>query len=255
MIALPYVYAAMLDVLGYRERLEQDRKHGELGFKDVLERSLRCLAQINDAEFAHQAISDTIIITCSRREGVVEFLRVLKEVQLSFLVNGLFLRGGVTFQQHFKSGVITYSPAYAGAHELESKLAIYPRIVIDHNIIEMFKSEPAGKLMSDSGLLCECNGVYFVNIIDEGNWRATYESAKVLYSRDADSLRRAEGAFNKHVWFQEYLMSSEFASPDAKRYVPAMSIWRLPPHAPPSTPKPDDKSIEIAAAETNVVKT
>ena len=226
MTALPYVYAALLDVLGYRERLEMDRRQGSLQFKEVLENALRCLASINDAEYSHQAISDTIILTCSSRDNLVPFLRVLRDVQMSFLRNGLFLRGGVTFQQHFRSNAITYSPAYAGAHELESKLAIYPRIVVDHNIVDMFESRGLGKELADARLLCECNGVFFVNIIDEENWLELFARAKELYQHDSQGMKRAEGVFSKHLWFQEYLFSSEFAQSDAGRYVPSVQVWK-----------------------------
>jgi len=222
---LPYVYAALLDVLGYRDRLDRDRKNGTHDFKDVLENALRCLATINDAEFAHQAISDTIILTCSDRSKFVEFLQVLRDVQVSFLSNRLFLRGGVTFQQHFRSGAITYSPAYAGAYELETKVAIYPRIVVDHNIVEMFESSGSSRLLSDSGLLCECNGVFFVNIIEKGNWLPLYQQARELYRADSSSMRRVEGIFGKHFWFQEYLFSSEHAAPGTERYMPSINVW------------------------------
>jgi hypothetical protein len=224
--ALPYVYAALLDVLGYRERLERDRRQGSLKFKDVLENALRCLASINDAEYSHQAISDTIILTCSARDKLVSFLCVLRDVQISFLRNGLFLRGGVTFQQHFRSGAITYSPAYAGAHELESKIAIYPRIVVDHNIVDMFESSGLGSELTGARLLCECNGVFFVNIVDEENWSELFTKAKELYQHDSLSMKRVEGVFSKHWWFQEYLLSSEYAKADAKRYVPRIQVWK-----------------------------
>lgn len=224
MSTLPYVYAALLDVLGYRERLEHDRRRGVLEFKDVLENSLRCLQGINDAEFAHQTISDTVILTCTDRMRLVDFLTVLRDVQVAFLLNGAFLRGGVTFQQHFRSGAITYSHAYAGAHELETKLAIYPRIVVDHNIIEMFESSGNGGLLTGCQLLCECNGVYFVNIIDKTNWQTLYDRAKQLYVSEASRLHRIEGVFAKHYWFQEYLLSSTHAAAGASRYMPGIRV-------------------------------
>ncbi|MCO6435712.1 MAG: hypothetical protein J5J06_01330 [Phycisphaerae bacterium] len=225
MSALPYVYAAILDVLGYRERLAHDRKRGVLEFKDVLQNSLQCLQDINDAEFAHQTISDTVILTCADRLRVVDFLTVLRDVQVSFLVNGAFLRGGVTFQQHFRSGAITYSHAYAGAHELEASLAIYPRIVVDHNIVDMFESSGNSDMLRGCHLLCECNGVFFVNIVDEDNWQTLYEKAREMYRAESARIRQVEGVFAKHLWFQEYLMSSPHALPKSERYMPGIRVW------------------------------
>jgi hypothetical protein len=223
--SLPYVYAALLDVLGYRDRLERDRRNGTLEFKDVLDNSLRCLASVNDAEFSHQAISDTIILTCADREKLIDFLRVLRDVQISFLQNGLFLRGGITFQPHFRSGAITYSPAYAGAYELESRLAIYPRIVIDHNIIAMFESSSNLSAIASSELICECNGVFFVNLVTEANWHSLYDKASQLYRDDAAGMSRNEGVFSKHLWFQEYLFSSRHANATFQRYMPTIRVF------------------------------
>ena len=220
------MYAALLDVLGYRERLERDRKSGTLEFKDLLESSLQCLARINSAQFAYQSISDTIIIVCPERERFLQLLEVLRDVQVSFLQNGLFIRGGVSFQTHFQSGAITYSHAFAAAHEIESKLALYPRIVVDHNIIEMFESSGTVSELSTSGLLCECNGVYFVNVATKQNWMNLRDCGKNLYESDKSAMRRAESVHMKHMWFQEYLMASEHAPAGAARYMPPTRTWK-----------------------------
>lgn len=225
MTELPYVYAALLDVIGYRERLEHDRSRGTLEFKDVLERALRCLSDINDAEFAHQAISDTVILTCADRTRFVKFLEVLRSVQISFLANGVLLRGGVTYRQHFRSGSITYSHAYAGAHELESQLAVYPRIVVDHNVVDMLELSDSSKEVRESGLLCECNGVFFVNIVQQDNWRQLFEYARQIYLESEPRLRRLEAQFAKHLWLQEYLLASKHAVAEATRYTCPIRVW------------------------------
>ena len=131
MSSIPYVYVALLDVLAYRGRLQADRDSGTLSFKDDLQRAMTVLGDINEADFQYQAISDTIIITCPRREGFTDLLGLLKGVFVSFLKEGLLLRGGVAYSQHFKSSHVTYSHAIALAYELESRQAVYPRIVID----------------------------------------------------------------------------------------------------------------------------
>ena len=77
---LTYVYAAILDVLGYRQRLEKDRKTNTLAFKDALHSALQELTTINEAIYNYQAISDTVIITCSNRDELVGFLKVQKKL-------------------------------------------------------------------------------------------------------------------------------------------------------------------------------
>lgn len=215
---LPYIYASLLDVLGYRDWLERDRSQGSLEFKELLENALSCLSLINDAEYSYQAISDTIILTCSEKSRLVPFLAVIKDVQLSFLKSGLLLRGGISYGQHFRSGPITYSPAYAAAHESESRLAIYPRVVIDENILRMFEAEDYSQEIHASGLLCQRNGVYFVNLLTQQNWNEVYGMAKCIYEREKEQLLKREPVFAKHSWFEEYLFSSPYAKVDAARY-------------------------------------
>jgi hypothetical protein len=226
MNSLPYVYAALLDVLGYRELLNRDIKRGALNFKTTLQDALACLAEINDAEFAYQAISDTVIITCGDRSRFLEFLGVVKKVQLGFLSAGLFLRGGIAFQQHFRSGAVTYSPAFAAAYELETKTAIYPRVIIDHNIIEMLESNGEASPIAESNLVCERNGIFFLNILDVDNWQSVYIQAKGVFVSDSKALFRNEAVFLKHLWFQDYVLSSPFATKDCISYIPTIGIWK-----------------------------
>jgi hypothetical protein len=219
---LAYVYAAILDVLGYRQRLAEDRETDTLAFKDALHNALQELTTINEANYNYQAISDTVIITCSNRDDLVSFLQVLKKIMLAFLKEGLFIRGGLAYSKHFKSSNITYSYAIALAHELEGKIAVYPRIVIDKNIIMMFEGTDDLNKIKISKLVCVQNGVYFLNILDDENWAAVYGWAKDLYHHDERELSEREHEFSKHTWFENYLFSSAFADHHFERYIPSM---------------------------------
>lgn len=217
-----YVYSAVLDVLGYRTRLEKDRTSGRAEFKVSLQQALSVLAEINDAECRYEAISDTIFLTWPNQHTFVDFLRLNKRLFISFLSYGLFLRGGMTYSRHFRSGNVTYSFAIATAYELESTRAVHPRIVIDKNIILMFKNPEAGldyKGLVQSGLIMEANGTYFLDVIDDTNWNTLYAAAAALFSNDAAQLTENENAFAKHVWFENYLFQSRHRR-KRKRYVP-----------------------------------
>ncbi len=223
--SVPYVLAALLDVIGYRGRLERDRETGRFEFKDALQRAVSALSEVNEAEYAYQAISDMIIVTCSRIDDILGLLRVLKSVQLSFLREGLLIRGGVAYERHFKSSNITYSHALALAYQIESSLAIYPRVVIDHNVIDM-KRGNAGEWsqLTESNLVCVCNGVYFLNILDEDNWGGVYKWARNVYEADRESLVRREKEFMKHAWVEDYLFGSPFAKDNFERYMPTPTL-------------------------------
>ncbi|MBG9792483.1 hypothetical protein ABD76_08225 [Paenibacillus dendritiformis] len=221
-----YLYAALLDVLGYRQLLEEDRKNASLDFKENLNCALRIFEELNDAIFKVQAISDTIIITCTHHSHFLEFLDILKRVFLSFLSNNLFVRGAVAYSRHYQNNHMTYSHAVARAYELEQHFAVYPRIVIDENIIEMYK---VGSDLTDiwsRGIICRENGSYFLEIVDPYNWDEVYLLASRLFKSNENLLKKNEAAYMKHLRFQWYLLSSQFAPETAKPYIP--QIARFP---------------------------
>lgn len=222
---ITYVLAALLDVIGYRDRLDRDRESGRLDFKDALQKALSVLSDVNETDYAYQAISDTIIITSAKVTDLVGLLDVLKDVQLSFLREGLLVRGGVAYERHFKSSTITYSPALALAYELESKVAIYPRIVVDHNVIEMQRpNDDVWVHLADSDLIRVWNGVFFLNVLDSGNWTDVYGWAKSVYEAERTTLVQKEAEFMKHAWLETYLFGSRFADPGCERYIPVPEV-------------------------------
>lgn len=225
---VPYVLAALLDVLGYRDLLASDRESGRLKFKDALQRAMQVLSDVNEAQYAYTAISDTIIITRTDDGDLRGLLTVLKNVQIAFLREGILIRGGLAYERHFKSNNITYSHAIALAHQVESAVAIYPRIVIDKNLIETQKTKGFWAEVTKSELICDCNGIHFLNLIDATNWEQVYDSAKTIYNREKTNLSGKEKEFSKHAWFENYLYSSPHAksSQTFPRYIPTIQLTR-----------------------------
>ena len=145
-------------------------------------------------------------------------LGVLKSVPLAFLHEGMLVRGGLASERHFKSNSITYSHALALAPQVESPLAVYPRIVIDKNVVETQKTNNIWPAVARTHLVCERNGLHFLNVLDVTNWSQVYASAKAIYARDRDSLIGKENEFLKHVWFENYLFASPHAEADADHH-------------------------------------
>ena len=214
-----HLYAAILDVLAYRCYLDQDRKSGTLAFQEKLSSALAVFASFNDAIYSVRAISDTLIVTCPDHAHFPEFLGILRDVFVGFLGQGLFVRGGVAFSQHFQSGNLTYSHAIARAYDLESKTAVYPRIVIDANILAMYEAGRSLPQIRDRGLLCKENGIFFLNVLTADNWEKVYDYARSIYKECADAIQEDEAALGKHLRFQRYLLNSPYTTPNATDYV------------------------------------
>lgn len=215
-----YVYTALIDVLSYRNRLQEDINSGQESFKDDLIQSLSIFDNINTAIFGVQAISDTIIITCNRHDRFFEFLEILKSVFIAFMSKGLLIRGGVAYSKHFQSGRITYSHAVARSYEIESKIAVYPRIVIDKNILDMYETANHLPSIFNKNILIKQNDITFLNIIDDKNWNDLYQMARDIYEKNKSILSGNELAFLKHLWFEGYLFSSG-ATPGTQKYIPS----------------------------------
>ncbi len=219
-----HTYTAIVDVLAYRYRLEKDQKNGTLSFKDDLEKALKIFDSINSAIFRVQAISDTIILTCSEHTNFVEFLDVLKKVFFSFLECGLFIRGGVAYSRHFENGRLTYSHAIARAHELESKAAIYPRIILDNNIVDMYKSSGELPDIFNKNYIVKQNGIYFLHLFDETCWERAHELVTNIYNTDKYEIHHNEAAFAKHQWFENYLYSFKPPESVLERYIESIEL-------------------------------
>lgn len=219
-----HTYTAVVDVLAYRYRLEKDQKEGNLSFKDDLEKALKIFDTINSAVFKVQAISDTIILTCTEHTNFIEFLDILKKVFFAFLECGLFIRGGIAYSRHFENGRLTYSHAIARAHELESKSAIYPRIILDNNIVEMYKSSDHLPDIFSKNYLVKQNGMYFLHLLDENCWKKVHELVKNIYDKDKSEISHNEPAFAKHQWFENYLYNFKPNEVKEKKYIQSMQL-------------------------------
>ncbi len=211
-MARTYSLVALLDVLAYRNHIRADRISGTEQFKGKLEAALAVLTSINETELSYQAISDTIIIAANPSTALADFLCTVGAVQRAFLRSGLLIRGGVAFEQHFKSGNLTYSHALAVAYELEQKQAIYPRVVVDKSVIEMLRSgnrfDPKDtKRIQDDRLICVQNGIYFVNFLDN-QISACYELAKQIFESEQQKLQEREAELAKHRWLQDYIVAA-----------------------------------------------
>ena len=229
-MAKAYSLVALLDVLAYRNHLKLDRSSGNETFKAKLESALSVLNSINETELSYQAISDTIIIAASPSTPISEFISTIAEVQRSFLLSGLLIRGGIAFEQHFKSGNLTYSHALAVAYELEQKQAIYPRVVIDKSVIEMLRTgsrfTPADiKRLQDECIVCVQNGVHFVNFVaNHVDW--CHEKAKTIFEAESMNIEGQEPELAKHRWLQDYIVA--FSEGHLSNYMGEICVLTFP---------------------------
>jgi hypothetical protein len=153
---------AFIDILGFSQLINDDKVSL---IKNALDECASVIDEIADKPsilgLRSAQFSDSIIIsaqlgaipvnTIMANVYVVDFVRTLALKLLNF---GVLCRGGVTTGKLYHDERHCFGPALLRAHELESKVAVYPRIVIDERIYRQTGPFlPQGIFRSNDGLL------------------------------------------------------------------------------------------------------
>jgi len=109
-------------------------------------------------------------------------------IQVNLVNRGILVRGSLTLGDHCQKGGLVFGPGLAEAHNMESKIARYPRIIVSNNAMRALKEAPV--------------------LRGEGN------SFKEEMSYLKSFLRKDEDG----VWFLNYLMLSRSERDDDKQY-------------------------------------
>jgi hypothetical protein len=133
---------AFFDILGWRREIENaGTDPGKIGKlrRLILQYSrmlrLPVLAPVNVSTF-----SDNIVISTPPHEtNTPFFLREMAVIQAMTTSIDFLLRGGITVGDIIHDEEVVFGPALNRAYELESTIAIYPRIVLDKEVINIGK--------------------------------------------------------------------------------------------------------------------
>lgn len=177
-------FTAFVDFLGFREAAQQSDETQRAGLLQLL-RSLSLLQgefsatkNVDEHGTTHyikpaiSTFSDHIVIsfplsTLSLEAGLTEdddpsffvvyqFQQLLGNLAAAALKIGFLIRGGVTIGNLYHSQGVVFGPAMVEAYELESRTAVYPRIVASHTIMSRPKwiNNSLVFLKDDDGLYC-----------------------------------------------------------------------------------------------------
>lgn len=163
---------AFYDILGWRAEIESagadPKKIGDLR-RLILQHSrmlrLPVKSPVNVSTF-----SDNIVISSIPHKDVTPyFLREMAGIQLMTASMGFLLRGGIAVGDIIHDEEVVFGPALNRAYELESNVAVYPRIVVD---------EPVLRIGEIAGFDFVENGVHFLDPFTSSffeNWVARAE--------------------------------------------------------------------------------
>jgi hypothetical protein len=146
-------------------------------------------------------ISDTIVISVDApiSTGDPQFWNILKfagGIGLSLLAIGVSCRGSIVtghiFHHRESNFDAVVGPALVKAHELEKSVAVYPRIVVDSSVYNLWDAYLSAELHQEPWrdvLKQDQDGEWFINIFDHHFIDAV--KYLFLYREDFDIIKRA----------------------------------------------------------------
>ena len=121
------------DVLGWRDHIDKasndPKKIGDL--RRLILHASRSLNLREKLDLRISTFSDNIVISQALSEKTQMLVQQMALLQLGVLFEGFLLRGGITIGDIVHDNQVVFGPGLNRAYEIESKIARYPRIVLD----------------------------------------------------------------------------------------------------------------------------
>ena len=134
---------AFLDLLGVKEYIKKDNGEFLKKLGNIYDSTLRiykplCQTQ-HKPNIQAKIFSDNIVFECKveNGDGFQEFMEVAfitAVFQEELFRNNLLLRGSITIGDSFLDDVFVFGKALSEAYLLESKIALYPRVIISKEL-------------------------------------------------------------------------------------------------------------------------
>lgn len=139
---------AFIDILGFGalvKSLESNKALHELLFLSLNQiKSFKEQSEIHGtatSEFEVSCFSDSIVMS-TNEYGLSSIVWACGWLQIQLLSNGILTRGGISKGKTLHAKDILYGVGMLNAYQIESKVAIYPRIVLDpHPTFQVCKDD------------------------------------------------------------------------------------------------------------------
>ena len=203
-------FVAFLDILGFKNKVLESQNSAET-LKILIDSLNICGAfpsggkKVSTASGTQRTISiqsrffsDTIVFFLKEhKKDISHLFLIIRYLQDRLWEKGICLRGAVTKGEmywpstKYKKGNIVVGPGLIDAYKLESKVAIYPRILVSKQLYSYIESnKPSAYPFGETGQLEDFirqdnDGMYFLDLLNRQIIRATDEE-----------LMKREGAFS-----------------------------------------------------------
>ena len=192
-----------LDILGFTDHIDKTiAQNGEDNLNNIDNiisaiESIRYLTDIDklkvDKSKRVTQFSDSVVISflANEESGVFYSLLEIMWIQVNLVMYKLLCRGGIVRGKLIHTDKYLFGPAVVNAYILESKAALYPRVILDDSIIKTGTKAHAKhhhaqheKESIMSLLKRDTDGMYYIDYITEGQSELNdpeYDSPGYLY--------------------------------------------------------------------------
>lgn len=219
---------AFIDILGGKEIIMGDADKSLNTVHSCYEYTCKKLEELFSNEVAVPRVdifSDNIILSYPFEDleddkQLFSFMSIIyfsAIIYIYFLNNGILVRGGISFGSYYRDELMVWGTGLVRSHELEESIAIYPRIVIDPEMSDLFEEE----CMQKYKVVCrDFDGIFFID--------AYYDAFKyedIIKDNLHDNYVRINNVtkdnnkkvLQKLMWLQKYLDDKIVEIEDSKR--------------------------------------
>lgn len=209
---------AFIDLLGTSEAIKNDEHDTNLHSMNlILQTAIDMCADkhICRADVKVKAFSDNIVFAMElpddaedveRMARVHNILEICAYFQIAALGLGISTRGGVTIGDFFCNDIFVWGKGLLRSYTLENKVAIYPRIAIDANVLPFLPD--CDDVGNKHHVLTDFDGIVFLDYLSFFTMPTRDEYIKRSL-RDVDiiikALKNDERAIQKVRWTASYL--------------------------------------------------
>jgi hypothetical protein len=188
---------AFYDVLGWRQKIKEagDDPIELQKLRINVDRFSWASRSLRNWNYRSSTFSDNVVVSTrfdhkpnqNPSDLVWNFLAFLGEQQLSSAAMGTLIRGALTLGKLVHKEGIVFGPGLIRAYELESTTAIYPRVVLDVDVVTRLGELPPFVVTEDNVSFIDPFNPPFVNLL-RGYYRNSLEKRTPAGSRYGDVL-------------------------------------------------------------------
>ena len=209
---------AFLDLLGTSAAIMNDEHDSNLySMNYILQTAFDMCSDkhLCKAEVKVKAFSDNIVFSMELPDDLTELerlarvqniLEICAYFQIAAFSRGIATRGGITIGTYFCNDIFVWGKALLRAYKMENTVAIYPRIVLDTNVLNILPDKDNNG--NKQHAVTDVDGTIFLDYLSYFTMPSRNEYIKrslndITYIKK--SLKPDERVLQKWEWIRNYL--------------------------------------------------